>query len=83
MAQRQRAGLITPRSLDRNGLPVSLYLRSLILDIKIVYKTSNIFDINFYKIKKFYKRLSTKLGINYKLICVLGKPVVIQYWGAR
>ena len=22
MAQRQRAGLITPRSLDRNGLPV-------------------------------------------------------------
>ena len=23
MAQRQRAGLITPRSLDRNGLPVS------------------------------------------------------------
>jgi hypothetical protein len=25
MAQRQRAGLITPRSLDRNGLPVFSY----------------------------------------------------------
>jgi hypothetical protein len=24
MAQGQRAGLITPRSLDRNGLPVSI-----------------------------------------------------------
>ncbi len=28
MAQRQRAGLITPRSLDRNGLPVSFYFGS-------------------------------------------------------
>jgi hypothetical protein len=27
MAQRQRAGLITPRSLDRNGLPVSFNSR--------------------------------------------------------
>jgi hypothetical protein len=25
MAQRQRAGLITPRSLDRNGLPVYFF----------------------------------------------------------
>jgi hypothetical protein len=28
MAQRQRAGLITPRSLDRNGLPVFLHFSS-------------------------------------------------------
>ena len=28
MAQRQRAGLITPRSLDRNGLPVFLHFAS-------------------------------------------------------
>ena len=27
MAQRQRAGLITPRSLDRNGLPVFIIRR--------------------------------------------------------
>jgi hypothetical protein len=26
MAQRQRAGLITPRTLDRNGLPVFIYV---------------------------------------------------------
>ena len=31
MAQRQRAGLITPRSLDRNGLPVFSYSRSFIV----------------------------------------------------
>ena len=29
MAQRQRAGLITPRTLDRNELPVFLYLAPL------------------------------------------------------
>ena len=29
MAQRQRAGLITPRSPDRNGLPVSIPIRQL------------------------------------------------------
>ena len=28
MAQRQRAGLITPRSLDRNGLPVFIHFAS-------------------------------------------------------
>ncbi len=30
MAQRKRAGLITPRSLDRNGLPVLLFFYFLI-----------------------------------------------------
>ena len=28
MAQRQRAGLITPRTLDRNGLPVSIHINN-------------------------------------------------------
>ena len=43
MAQRKRAGLITPRSLDRNGLPVFLYENTFYI---------NNFPVSFYKILK-------------------------------
>ena len=39
MAQRKRAGLITPKSLDRNGLPVVfiLYYIILLIDNNRIY----------------------------------------------
>ena len=50
MAQRQRAGLITPRSLDRNGLPVfsnSLALQKLVvkMDVKRIKSGVNLLTI--------------------------------------
>ena len=37
MAQGKRAGLITPRSLDRNGLPVVFYIILYLIDNNRIY----------------------------------------------